>query len=357
MLNTRLSVALMMIGTLLADGLYADTVSYMSGSGAKAEFKVADNVTVTAWSCAKVDFKDASGKQVSVPFQDVVSVDRMYGTMGKDLERALVKIGADPQSAIKDLEAIAAGGNALDKEEATYIRAQLLDNEAAATGRTAPAIAAYQEYIKNFKNGYFARDVYTRLSRMQNENDARATLNGMIRADKALERLGNQLLGELEARAGKYPAAIKAFQSAQNAARAEKNKNTEALAKAWEGVCTIAGGNADAGKTLLEAVTGDESLDDPNSTDDEAALAVAYPALGDAHFASDAFQKAYDAYVKGAYYAWWTGGTREGYCLGRAYVCAKKLEGTGEKWKKRREKLRTSLALGFPKILQDADRE
>lgn len=356
MLNTRLSVALMMVGMLLAGALYADSVSYISGSGARAEVKFAQNVTITNWDCSKVEFKEGD-KTVSVAYKDVISVDRMYGSMGKDLESALGQIGADPGKAIDMLKAVAAGGNKLDQEEATYIRGQLLENEAAATGRTGPAIDAYKEYVKNWKDGYFARDVYTRLSNMQGENDARNTLNGMIRANKALELLGNQLLGQLEARAGKYPAAIKAFQNAQNAARADKNKNGEALAKAWEGMCTVVDGNAAGGKTILEAVTEDESLDDPDSGQDEAALAVAFPALGDAHYASDAFQKAYDAYIKGAYYAWWTGGDREGHCLGRAYLCAKKLEGTGEKWKKRKEKLRTALALGFPKVLADVERE
>ena len=355
--NTRLSVALMAIGILLAGALHADTITYISGSGAKAEVKIADNATVKSWDASQVVFEGSDKKSVTVAYKDVISVDRMYGSMSKELQNALDMIGADPQGAMDMLQAVASNGNSLDKEEATYIRAQLLDNEAAATGSTGPAISAYKDYVKSWKGGYFARDVYTRLSSMQSEKDARATLSGMIRADKSLERLGNQLLGELEARAGKYPAAIKAFQAAQNAARAEKNKNTEAIAKAWEGMCTVANGNAAGGKAILEAVTGDESLDDPDSGEDEAALATAFPALGDAHYASDAYQKAYDAYIKGAYYAWWTGGSREGHCLGRAYLCAKKLEGTGEKWKKRKEKLRTALALGFPKVLQDVEKE
>ncbi|MBZ0135815.1 MAG: hypothetical protein K8I27_05540 [Planctomycetes bacterium] len=350
--NTRLAVALMLMGTLLAGALHADSISYISGSGAKAEVKIADGVIIKGWSASKVEFEGADKKVVSVDYNNVLSVDRSYS---RDMQNALDMIGADPAGAMDALKAIASGGSALDKEEATYIRAQLLENESVATGRTGPAIEGYKEYVKNWKNGYFARDVYARLAGMQGENDARATLAGMIRADKALERLGNQLLGELEARAGKLPAAIKAFQSARSAAVAEKNKNTEALAKAWEGMCEVANGNVAGGKALLEAVTEDESLDDPDSTDDEAALAVAFPALGDAHFGSDAFQKGYDAYVKGAYYAWWTGGSREGHCLGRAYLCAKKLESTDEKWKKRKDKLRTALALGFPKVLQDVE--
>lgn len=355
--NTRLSVALMLVGTLLAGALYADSVTYVSGSGTKAEVKTADGVTVTDWTCAKVIFKNGEGKATTVDYKNIISVDRMYGSMGKELQTALDTIGADPGRAIELLQGVAASGNKLDKEEATYIRAQLLENDSAASGKTGPAINAYKDYIKSWKNGYFARDVYTRLTNMQRENDARTTLNGMIRADKSLERQGNQLLGQLEARAGKFPAAIKAFQNAQNAARADKNKNGEALAKAWEGMCTVVGGNTAGGKTILEAVTEDDSLDDPDSGEDEAALAVAFPALGDAHYSGDAYQKAYDAYIKGAYYAWWTGGEREGHCLGRAYLCAKKLEGTGEKWKKRKDKLRTALALGFPKVLQDVEKE
>ena len=56
-------------------------------------------------------------------------------------------------------------------------------------------------------------------------------------------------------------------------------------------------------------------------------------------------------------YAWWSAGSQEGRCLGQAYVCAKKLEGTDDKWKTRKDKLRTALALGFPRILQDVEKD
>jgi tetratricopeptide (TPR) repeat protein len=357
MLKTPLITAALLLTCLLAGTVRADNITYIERAGGKVAIKMEDGVSVKSWSASRVEFENRDKKTVSVNTGDVLSLDRLGGTMGKDLQRALDMIGANPQGAIEALAAVASGGSALDKEEATYIRAQLLENESAATGRTGPAINAYKDYVKNWKAGYFARDVYPRLAHMQPENDARATLNSMIRADKSLERLGNQLLGQLEARAGKFPAAISAFKAAQAAARNDKDKNNEALAKAWEGMCTVADGKTAAGRALLEQVTEDESLDDPDSTDDELALAVAYPALGDAHFAGGAYQKAYDAYIKGAYYAWWTGGDREGHCLGRAFLCAKRLESTGERWKKRREKLRSALALGFPRVLQEVEKE
>ena len=42
MLSYRLSVAMMTIGLLLAGTLYADRISYIQGSGAKAEMKMVE---------------------------------------------------------------------------------------------------------------------------------------------------------------------------------------------------------------------------------------------------------------------------------------------------------------------------
>jgi len=362
MLSYRLSVAMMTIGLLLAGTLYADRISYIQGSGAKAEMKMDEGITITGWSASKVDYKTGDGKATSVKYADILSLDRHYGTMGAPLSDAMDLIASDPGAAVDALAEIASNGNALDREEAAFLRANILDSESFADkGLLSQATKAYEDYVKSYKSGYFAREAYRGLSNSQlranNVSGARATLKNMVKADNVLEREGNQLLGELEAGEAKWSEAISAFKSAQSAAAGEKDKNHEYLAKAWEGWCTLKSGNAAAAKTLLEAVTEDDGFDDPNSTVDESALSVAFPALGDCYFESDNYQKAYDAYVKGAYYAWWSAGTREGYCLGQAYLCAKKNEGTGDKWKKRTAKLRTALALGFPRVLAEVDKQ
>lgn len=357
MLKNRLIVASLMT-VLFAGALHADKMTYM----AKGEFKNADGITITDWSAAKVTFKTSDDKSTSVDYKDVLSLDRHYGSMGAELANALDLVGSDPGGAIDALAAVAANGSKLDREEATIIRAQLLDNESANNASAAPeAIKAYSDYIKNWKAGYFAREAYRGLAALQvnagQKDAARTTLRNMARADNAMQLEGSQALGEFEAGEGKWSDAITAFKAAQSAAKTEKDSNAEALAKAWEGWMALKAGNTNDAKALLESVTGDDSLDDPDSTVDEAALSVAFPALGDAHFAGGNYQKGYDAYIKGAYYAWWARGNQEGRCLGRAYVCAKKLESTDAKWKTRKEKLRTALALGFPRILQDSDKE
>lgn len=350
-------VALALMGVLLGGALHADRITYLATSGGKTELKVEDRVAITSWSASKVDYETADKKKLSVAYKDVVSVDRTGGTMSQQLSDALNLVGQDPRGAIAELAAVASGGNALDKEEATFLRAQLLESESNADrSLLSEAVKAYDGYTKTWKAGFFARDAYRSLANLQPTAAARTTLGNMARADASLARLGNQLLGELEAREGKWAEAISAFKSAQTAAKGEKDLSAEYLAMAWEGWATLRNGNTAGAKTLLETVTEDPKLDDPSGTTDEIALGIAFRALGDAHFEGDGFQRAYDAYIKGAYYAWWTGGTTEGYCLGRAYQCTKKLEGTDAKWKKRREKLRTALALGFPRVLAEADK-
>lgn len=377
MLRNRLFVALSLVGMLLAGSLHADKITYVSGSGAKAEVKNEENISITDWSASKVTFKTKDDKSTSVDYKDVISLDRHYGTMGGDLSNALELVGSDPQGAIDALAQVAQSGSKLDKEEATIIRAQLLDNESANNASVAPeAIKAYSTYLSSWKAGYFAREAYRGLAALQENNKqsnaARTTLRNMAKADSSLQREGNQLLGELEAREGKWSDAISAFKGAQSAAKSEKDANSEALAKAWEGWMTLKAGNTASARTLLESVTTDSGLDDPDTVTDELALSIAFPALGDALFAeaqaderteNESYENAYNAYIKGAYYAWWVQGNQEGRCMGRAYVCAKKLEKkvakaeAQAKWKLRKEKLQTALALGFPRILMDADKE
>jgi hypothetical protein len=356
MLSYRLTVAVMLTGTLLASALHADKVNYVVGTGDKAQVKFEDKATITSWNAASVKFKGADGKEISVSYADIISIDRRGGTMSPELADTLDNAGADPIAAAEELAAIAAEGNDLDKQEASIYRAQILDSESAADSSLATeAIAAYNAYINGWKAGYFAREAYRGLAALQKVGEARTTLNKMINADKALEREGNQLLGQLEASAAKWNDAISAFKKAQTAAGTDINNKY--LAMAWEGWMTLKGGNSAGAKTLLETVVNDPNFDDPNTTIDENALGVAYPALGDLQYEAGAYQKAYDAYIRGAYYAWWTGGDLEGHCLGYAFLCAKNLEGTDAKWTARKDKLRTALALGFPKVLTEVEKE
>lgn len=347
---------------LLAGALHADRVTYIVGSGARAEVKFEDKAEITAWSASKVSFK-AGGKDVTINYADVISIDRQGGTMSAALSAALDSAGADAIGAAEELLKIMSSGTDLDKQEAAIYRAQILDSESAADpGLAAEAIKAYNAYISGWKAGFFAREAYRGLAAIQERSAsnggvsaARATLTKMISADSVLAREGNQLLGELEEAAGKWADAIRAFKAAQTAAGTDTNNKY--LAMAWEGRATLKGGNAAGAKTLLETVVNDPNFDDPNTTVDENALGVAYPALGDMHYEAGSHQKAYDAYIKGAYYAWWTGAGLEGHCLGYAYLCAKKLEISDAKWTTRKDKLRTALAVGFPRVLAEVEKE
>jgi hypothetical protein len=350
------------MGLLLAGTLHADKITYITGSGSKEQVKFVDNITITGWSASKVTYKTDKDQSTSVDYKEVLSLDRHYGSMSSELSDALDLVGSNPKGAIDALAQVARSGNSLDREEASIIRAQLLDNASANDpAYRSEAMKAYGAYLSSWKAGYFAREAYKGLAVLQENGRqvgaARTTLRNMAKADRTMQREGNQLLGEFEGRHAKWSDAINAFKAAQSAARSERDTSSEALGKAWEGWMTLKAGKAKDATALLESVTGDDSLDDPDTTTDEIALSVAYPALGDAQFAAGKYEKAYNAFIKGAYYAWWSGGNKEGHCLGQAFLCAKKLEGTDDKWTKRKDKLHTALALGFPRILQKVEKE
>lgn len=341
--------------------LHADEIIYYKKTGNKREIASHSGVTVTAWSASKVDFKAADGKTGNVAALDIISVNRNYGSMSSDLQRAIEKVGSDPGAAKEALQRLSGTGTDLDKEEALYWLALAHVNDANAGESPANALSALSNYLRAKKNGFFARDAYRLSADLQRRTkkvaDARSTLTAMISADPALAREGNQLLGELEYAEKRYAEATRAFQNAKAQATRDGNKNFEYLAAAWEGTALVANKNAAGARQLLEPIVADENFDDPLGFDDEVALAVAYPALGDAYYGTDQHEKAYDAYVKAGYYAWWVQGNNEGYCIGQAYLCARKLESKGEIWKKRKDKLRTVLAMGFPRELQRVDKE
>ncbi len=353
----RFAAALALVATVFAGALCADRISYWKGAGAKRVVDSLDGVTVTSWNAKSVAYKTADNKTGNVDTASVLSLDRKGGSMSKDLEAAINMIAEDAGAAADQLGQLATKGSDLDKEEAQYRRAGIYANEARASNKLNVVTAAISElgaYVNKYKAGFYARDAYTSMvtfqRRAKKEADARATLKTMINADPSLQRLGNQKLGELEAAVGDWKAALSAFKSAEGGAG--DDKNAKYLAVAWQGFATLKGGDAAAARPLLESVTGDDSFQDDTSLDDEAALAVAFPALGDVYWEGGNYQKAYDNYVMGAYYVWWNAGENEGYCLGQAYLCAKKLQGTDAKWKERVEKLKTALAVGFPRELQ-----
>lgn len=357
MRTLRAALAVALCSTLLAGALHADRITYVKRAGGKVSIESIDGLTVTSWNSKEVSYSDADKKSGTVPRRDIVTLTRETSSSNA-LSEAAGMVGSDPAKAAARLAPLTGTGTALDKEEAQYLLAMLWAGEVSRDpGAATNATRELTKYLQSYKAGYFAALVYQELAALQRQakkpDDARRTYQNMIGADASLARQGNQWLGELEADQGKWQAAITAFGAAKAAATRDGDKNGEYLAMAWDGWCNLKNNNAAGARATLEAVTGDEKFDDPASSDDEVALSVAYPALGDAYFEGGNFQKAYDAYIKGAYYSWWTSGNREGHCVGQAFLCAKKLEPTDEaKWKPRRENLRTVLALAYPRELQ-----
>ncbi|MBE7492861.1 MAG: hypothetical protein HS108_14055 [Planctomycetes bacterium] len=356
----RHTAVVAMLALVLAGSLAADRIQYLKRAGGKTTVETVDEVNITAWNAKAVTYQTADRKTGSIDTSTVLSLTRST-TMSRDLASALGSLSTDPESAVKALNEIASRGNDLDKEEALFRKADYFGTEARTTNRApayAQAVSEYSAYVNRYKAGFFAREAYTALSAAQQWQkkpaDARATLRNMISADPVLQRLGNQKLGELEVRNGDWNAALTALKAAENASGDDKVAKYTAMA--WQGLALLRKGDAAAARAILETVTNDETFQD-DGNDDEAALAVAYPALGEAYFAAGNFQKAYDAYILAGYYVWWNQGDNEGKCLAQAYICAKKLSGTDEKWKKRAEKLKAALAIGFPKELADAEKE
>jgi tetratricopeptide (TPR) repeat protein len=358
----RQIAAVALVTVLFACIASADTITYNKQGPTGREQARLDKVTVTTWSAAKVEYRTEEGRPGTLASADVVTINRDAPGMSDQLTKAIGLAGSDPQAAKAALGRVAASGNALDKEEASYWIARIAVNEASTgEGAAGAAITECQNYLKSYKSGYFAREVYRSLGEVQQRAkraaDARNTYKAMAGADNALAREGYQLLGQLEAAEAKWQDAISAFDQAKTRARSDGYKAGEYLAQAWQGAVTAKNNDPNGAKTLLEGVTSGEAFEDATTFDDENALAVAYPALGDVLFAKEDFAKAYDAYIKAAYYAWWTAGTGEGRSIGGAYKCARKLESGDEKWKKRKDKLRTALALGFPQELQRAEKD
>lgn len=357
----RTATALALFAIVFAGTLCADRITYLKRAGGKSTVETVDKATVTGWNAKAVSYKTDDGKTGTVDTASVISMTRIGGSMSPELAEAIELAASDPAAALGALSELASKGNDLDKEEASYRKAEINAAEARTSNKMSffnAAIADLSAYTNKYKAGYFSRDAYTTLAdfqrRLKKPADARATLKGMIGADPSLSRLGNQKLGELECSQGDWAAALSALKAAESASGDDKNAKYMALA--WQGLATLKKGDAAAARTMLETVTNDEAFQDEGS-EDEAALAVAYPALGDAYFAAGNFQKAYDAFVLAGYYVWWNGGEEEGRCLAMAYRCAKKLTGTDDKWKARAEKLKTALAIGYPKELQNAEKE
>jgi hypothetical protein len=268
------------------------------------------------------------------------------------LSNAINNLANDPQAAIEELDAESKSGTPLNKEEAKFRIASYFASNA--NSKNAKVAAdRLREYISAYKDGYFLNEAYTLLGRMQlmsNPRDldgARTTYKEMVRLGSPYDAKANQSRGELELHYGSPDAALAAFRDASKAAGADKG--LRAKADAYAGWALALQKKYDEAKALAEPITKDESLDDANSVDDEAALAIAYRVLGDCLIeGSQAWEKGYDAHMLAAYYAWWIGGTTEGYSLAQAYYAAMKLQSTDEKFKERAEKLRSAIESGYP---------
>ncbi|MHC4841967.1 MAG: hypothetical protein ACYTDT_13600 [Planctomycetota bacterium] len=342
----RLFVATGLLCAMFATSLAADSITYLAKDRTT---RTAENCSVTSWSASSVKYKGADGKDVTLARRDVLSIDRMYGTMGSDLMDAVETAKFSIDDAIIMFDAAIKNGNALDKEEASYLKAFTLE-QSSATNKAdrAHAVAAYKAYTSKHKAGYFAETAWEVLAGMQSGVSAkRTTLTAMAKADSALSYKGNLLLGQLESSEGKWAAAKSAFKSAQSSAGAYKGSKHRATA--WLGYVTYKGGDAAAAKSMLEPIVADKKFVDGEAAEHEMALAVAYPALGDIHLDSKTYAKAYDAYMQGAFYCWWVGNkTQEGFSLGQAWLCTKKLKSSGEKWEQLHGDLKQALSNGFP---------
>lgn len=341
------------IAVALASFLAADTVMYFD----KGKLKTELDATVESWNADQVKVKTEKGSTITIDRTDVSTIERIGGSMSGDLADAISLMGEDPKSADELLKQVAASGGALDKEEAVYRRGQLWVQQSKLKPSLADnAMKVMADYTKNYKKGYFTKRAHTTLAEMQSAakrvNDARTTWRSLASVNATLKFDGNLGLGILEAREGKWADAISAFKNAEGAAG--KRKAAKALATAWRGLSLKHSGKDNDAKTVLESVTGDESLEDDNTDEDERALSVAYPPLADIYFDSKNYDKAYDAYVQGGYYAWWSAGGREGYCISQAWRCAVKQKGTAKKWDTRAETLEEVCRAGFPREYQAA---
>jgi tetratricopeptide (TPR) repeat protein len=344
---------------LLAPVLLADSIGYMVNKNLQQE----NNVEITAWSWKQIDYtatvEKSDGKgdikvekvKKSVARKDVVTLSRSSegGSMSETLFRALSDLGNDPQAAVEALDEEARSGTPLNKEEAKF---RIASYFAANANKQSAKFAGdkLREYLTAFKDGYFIGEAYTLLGRMQilgrDTEGARTTYKEMVRLGPPFDAKANQARGELELSLGKYDDALGAFRDAAKNAGADKA--LKAKADAYASWALLANKKVDEARGIAEPITKDESIDDANSVDDEAALAIAYRVLGDCLLESQTFERAYDAHMLSAYYAWWVGGTTEGYSLAQSYFAAKKLESTDEKFKARAEKLRTALEAGYP---------
>lgn len=356
----RLIVAIGLTCALFASSLAADSITYLDKKSGdkKRETQNADGCTVTSWSATTVKYKDKAGKDVSIARRDVVSIDRAWGSMGPDLMEAIETAKSSVKDAVPLFDAAISSGKPLDAEEAMYLKAVAWEQSASTnSGDKANAVSAYKAYTQKFKGGYFAESAWEVLSKLQSKASARrSTLKSMASASPALKYKGNLLLGQLESQTGNWSASISAFKSAQSAGKAFKGSKLHATA--WLGYATFKGGNANSAKPILESVVSDKKFEAGETSEHELALSIAYPALGDVYLASKEikskdYENAYDAYMQGAFYCWWTRKkNEEGRSLGQAWYCTiqlkKELNSKTEKWKKLHEALKVTLNNGFP---------
>ena len=186
----RLIVAIGLTCALFASSLAADSITYLDK---KRETENADGCTVTSWSATTVKYKDKAGIDVSIARRDVLSIERAWDSMDKNLRDAIDLSKTSTEDAMPLFDAAISSGKPLDSEEAMYLKAFAWEQSASTNSADkANAVAAYKAYTKKFKGGYFAKTAWEVLSQLQSKASARrSTLKSMASASPALKYKGN----------------------------------------------------------------------------------------------------------------------------------------------------------------------
>ncbi|MCC6574359.1 MAG: hypothetical protein IT462_11265 [Planctomycetes bacterium] len=352
----RIMAVLLLCGAVFAPALLADEVRFRTNEG------LVESVAceVTGWSWKEVQYKSAKGS-AKVARKDLVAVQRTSenGTLSDKLSAAQSAMATDLAKARTLLEGELkdASSTAVNKEEATYLLADLALIEAGSDGRRRPtAIAAFKNYINSYKEGYFARQAYTSLAGLQRASKdvsgARETFKNMAKVGSGLDLIGSQLLGEFELDEKQWQAAVVAFKDAAKFAGSDKAARYKA--NAMQARALKGGGDTATAQSMLEEIKKDEFFNDPTTAEGDEVLSIVYGTLADILYDKKAYQEAYEACMTAAFYCWWLQSKGEGDFLAKAFVSARKTSVGADNWKTRGDKLEEVLAGSHSKELKAA---
>lgn len=349
------TLAMMLIfAAMLAPALAADEIRYRTGD----KVNLATG-SVTAWSWKEVSFR-AGTNNLKVMRKDLIAVTRTSenGSLSANLSRAQTAINqGDNNRARTLLETEARSGDAVNKEEAMYLLADIALLEAGQDARRRQAaIDRYRTYLNAYKEGYFAQEAYLTCARLLGQAGdgagARQTYRTMISVGAGLDLAGAQALGEFEFSAKQWAAAVAAFRDAARFAGADKSARYKS--NAWQARALAANKDAAGARTLLEEIVKDEAFVSTETPDRDQVLAEAYAVLGQVYFEQKSYEQAYDANMMAAFYAWWLQGKGEADFLALAWRCAKKNSVGADQWKTRADKIEAVLSASNPKKMKEA---